>query len=356
MGDIADQSTSVNTATAAIPFMVSDSDTAVTSLTLSGSSSNPTLVPNANIVFVGSGANRTVTVTPAAGRTGTATITVTVSDGSLTASDTFVLTVSSAVTGTVLFTNASGIVIPDVGAGTPYPSTINVSGLGGTISQVTVRLNGFSQTWPADVDVLLVGPTGQKAIVMSDVGGGNVVSGVTLTLSDGAAAVLPQSTTLVSGTFRPTDYTDSNGAESFPAPAAAGPYAAPLSAFNGLSANGTWSLYVVDDGPGDQGSFAGGWSLTITTVSPTVANAPSAETPPQITSIWLDVEQGIRVTISGELGFKYALEASIDLLSWTEIDVQNNATGSVVFRDRVAPYSIRFYRAVTISRGSFNVK
>ena len=54
-----------------------------------------TLVPNGNIVFGGSGANRTVTVTPAAGQLGTATITVTVSDGQLTANDTFVLTVIS---------------------------------------------------------------------------------------------------------------------------------------------------------------------------------------------------------------------------------------------------------------------
>src|SRR5439155_6940544 len=74
---------------------VRDVETPAGSLTVSGSSPNPTLVPNANIVFGGSGANRTVTVTPAAGQNGTATITVTVSDGSLTASDTFVLTVNT---------------------------------------------------------------------------------------------------------------------------------------------------------------------------------------------------------------------------------------------------------------------
>src|SRR6185369_1596967 len=39
------------------------------------------------------------------------------------------------------------------------------------------------------------------------------------------------------------------------------------SVFNGDSANGTWSLYVLDDGQGDQGSIAGGWSLTLTTVA-----------------------------------------------------------------------------------------
>ena len=64
-----------------IAFTVGDAETAAGSLTVSGSSSNPTLVPNANIVFGGSGANRTVTVTPAANQNGTATITVTVSDG-----------------------------------------------------------------------------------------------------------------------------------------------------------------------------------------------------------------------------------------------------------------------------------
>ena len=66
----------MNTATAAIPFTVNDTDTPVNNLTLSRGSSNPALVPTNNIVFGGSGANRTVTVTPAAGQTGTATITV----------------------------------------------------------------------------------------------------------------------------------------------------------------------------------------------------------------------------------------------------------------------------------------
>src|SRR6266571_6397176 len=96
LSNIADLSTSQNTATAPIAFTVGDAQTAAGSLTVSGASSNPTLVPGANIVFGGSGANRTVTVTPALNQTGTATITVTVSDGSLTASKSFVLTVNPA--------------------------------------------------------------------------------------------------------------------------------------------------------------------------------------------------------------------------------------------------------------------
>src|SRR5207237_1172897 len=96
IADIADRSINQDTSTGAIPFTIGDAETAASSLLVNGSSSNPTLVPNSNIVFGGIGSNRTVTVTPAANQFGTATITVTVSDGSLSASDTFLLTVNSA--------------------------------------------------------------------------------------------------------------------------------------------------------------------------------------------------------------------------------------------------------------------
>ena len=62
---------------------------------MSGSSSNPTLVPAASIVFGGSGANRTVRITPATNQNGTATITVTVSDGQLSTITSFLLTVNA---------------------------------------------------------------------------------------------------------------------------------------------------------------------------------------------------------------------------------------------------------------------
>ncbi len=83
----------MDSATPVIPFTVSDADTPTSSLTLSGSSDNTTLVPNAGIVFGGSNGNRTVTVTPATGQTGVANITVTVSDGTDTASTAFQLSV-----------------------------------------------------------------------------------------------------------------------------------------------------------------------------------------------------------------------------------------------------------------------
>lgn len=60
---------------------VADIDNPAGNLTLSGSSNNTSLVPNANVVFGGSGANRTIKITVAPKKSGTATITVVVSDG-----------------------------------------------------------------------------------------------------------------------------------------------------------------------------------------------------------------------------------------------------------------------------------
>jgi hypothetical protein len=94
ISNILDRAIDVNTTLGPIAFTVGDLD-AGTSLTVTGSSSNPTLAPNANIVFGGSGANRTLTITPTTNVTGTATITVTVSDGLATASDSFVLIVNT---------------------------------------------------------------------------------------------------------------------------------------------------------------------------------------------------------------------------------------------------------------------
>nr|HPO07303.1 SUMF1/EgtB/PvdO family nonheme iron enzyme [bacterium] len=96
ISDIANQSTNEDTAKSGIAFTVGDSETAAGSLTVTGTSSNTTLVPNASITFGGSGANRTVTITPAANQSGTTTITITVQDGDGgSATDQFVLTVNA---------------------------------------------------------------------------------------------------------------------------------------------------------------------------------------------------------------------------------------------------------------------
>jgi hypothetical protein len=137
---------------------------------------------------------------------------------------------------------------------------------GTTVLSVNVTLNNFSEGAPDDVDVLLVGPTGVNAILMSDVGDFTNPGGVTLTLSDAAGSGLPDNATLVSGTFQPTNI---GGGDAFPGPAPAPAGTSNLSAFDGTNPNGTWSLYVVDDrASAGTGSFAGGWSLDLTVLIP----------------------------------------------------------------------------------------
>ncbi len=166
--------------------------------------------------------------------------------------------------------NPASITIPDSGAATPYPSPIVVSALPGVVAKVTVTLTGLAHTAPADLDILLVGPTGQTVLLMSDAGASVPVSGVTLTVDDAAPGFLPLDDALVSGTFRPTNYFNP---DVFLPPAPSGPYGAALSGFNGTNPNGTWQLFVLDAFQADSGQIAGGWSLDITT-GPAVPAGP----------------------------------------------------------------------------------
>src|SRR6187455_1780482 len=74
--------------------------------------------------------------------------------------------------------NTGVIQIPDGNVGVPYPSVINVSNIPIQLEKVTVKLNMLSHTFPSDIDILLVGPQGQTAIIMSDVGGATAVNGI----------------------------------------------------------------------------------------------------------------------------------------------------------------------------------
>jgi len=185
--------------------------------------------------------------------------------------------------GCATFSNSATITIPASGVGgisSPYPSNIAVSGLGGAITQVTVAMNGITHTWPTDIDVLLVGPEGQNAIIMSDIGGYSGVSGIDLILDDTVANLLPNGGPLVSNTYHPNNIQACDGKypiDTFPAPAPTPSGASLLSVFNGTNPNGTWSLYVVDDGF-NSGRFSGGWAITVLTdncAGPTATPMPT---------------------------------------------------------------------------------
>ena len=169
------------------------------------------------------------------------------------------------------FTNLTNIHTPapptTSGIADPYPTSVAVSGLPTTGASVnSVTLGTYYHPNPDDVDVVLVSPTGQSVILMSDCGGANAASGQTFILSDAAVSFLSDNGFNATGTYKPSNY---DAVDIWPAP---GPGATPtsvtLSSFTG-NMNGTWSLYVVDDNTGNAGLIST-WSMTFNLPSPVV--------------------------------------------------------------------------------------
>lgn len=199
----------------------------------------------------------------------------------------FVLVAGSgtgAADGPTTFSNTTAIAIPatgsanQIGPASPYPSTINVSGMNGLVTAVTVTMTGLTHSILNDIDAMLVAPDGKNLTVLSDASNPNTftfANNANLTFSDSGAA-LPGSGNVASGTYLPTGQ---NGADSFPSPAPAQSSQTTFAgAFSGISANGDWKLFIVDDATGDIGSMSGGWSLTITTAVSSVATTTTVAT------------------------------------------------------------------------------
>jgi uncharacterized repeat protein (TIGR01451 family) len=211
-----------------------------------------------------------LTVRPNAPGTFTNIALAAASEAELSPADNLATQSTSVILPPTSYTNAVALPVADAtfsgpGLGSPYPSTILVSGLTSAVFKVTVRLNYLNHPLSKDFDVLLVGPRGQSALLMSDAGAGSL-GGVTLTFDDAAEVALPSTGVIAAGVYRPSNY--GAALDVFPPPAPPGPWASSLSGFIGTDPNGPWSLYVVDGIVGGSGSIAGGWNLTISTADP----------------------------------------------------------------------------------------
>jgi hypothetical protein len=179
---IADQTTNEDTATGAIGFTVNDAETAAASLTMSGSSSNPTLVPTANLAFGGSGASRTVTVTPAANQSGTTTITVTVSDGTLTATRAFVLTVTAVNDAPAITAIADQTTIKDTATGAiAFAVNDNETAAAG----LTVSGSSSNPTLVPAVNITFGGSGVSRTVTLTPAANQSGTTTITVTVSDG---------------------------------------------------------------------------------------------------------------------------------------------------------------------------
>jgi hypothetical protein len=140
-----------------------------------------------------------------------------------------------------------------VGPANTYPAVVNVSGVGGTVTKVTltvIDLNGSE-----DLDMALVGPNGAKVMLLSDTCTTKSPEHATWTFED--AALFPVSEFScplnATGSVKPSDY-GNPALDSFVVGGGpAGPFGNSLAAFNGISPNGEWKLYLLDDTEGRVG-------------------------------------------------------------------------------------------------------
>ena len=181
---ITDQTTLEDTPTAAIAFSISDPESPPAGLTLTAASSNTTVVPDANIVFGGTGANRTVIITPAGNQSGTSTITITVSDGSATASTNFVLTVNAS-NDPPTITNINDQTTPE---NTPTGAiAFTIADVDNPVASLTVTGTSSNAALIPDANIVFGGSGANQTVTLTPVSGASGTSTITITVSDGTA-------------------------------------------------------------------------------------------------------------------------------------------------------------------------
>ncbi|MCC6992836.1 MAG: cadherin-like domain-containing protein, partial [Acidobacteria bacterium] len=190
-------STNEDTATPAIAFTIGDAQTAASSLTVTAASNTTALVPNTGgaLALGGAGANRTLVVTPAANQFGTATITVTVSDGALTASRSFTLTVASVNDPPAI----AAITAKTTAEDTPLGVTVNVSDVDSTLGSLTLQAVSSNAALVPAASVVFSGSGATRTATITPAADAVGAATLTFTVSDGAAATATSFTLTVTG-------------------------------------------------------------------------------------------------------------------------------------------------------------
>jgi hypothetical protein len=157
----------------------------------------------------------------------------------------------------------------DFGPANVFPSRIVISGVKGKVTKATLTLIGYDSAFPDDADVLLSRGSGRRVMLMSDTCGGDPIAGENWTFADAAQTFVPNNGPCDNDTktsFKPSNYLgeapepDDLSPSGGPPP----PYTNSLSVFNGISPNGVWSLYALDDSSAFGVGFEiAGWALRL---------------------------------------------------------------------------------------------
>lgn len=297
---------------------------------------------NYGVIGAGSNLTRTFTFTPSGICGGSVTGVVSLVDGATSYGNVSVVFPLGKITlvATQIFTSANSITIRDFTNALPYPSTLAVSGVSSPVSKMTVTLSGLTHTFPSDVSVLLVNPSGQGVKLMAANGGGTDISGVNLTFDDAATANLT-GTAIVSGTYRPTDLRTN---DVFNSPAPSSPYMTNLTML-AASPNGTWNLYVQDFANADSGSISGGWSLLFVNGGNSTNCCATVPAPNFTSTTWSN--RVVRFTWNSQPGAQYQVQYRTNLLTgiWLNLGSPVTAVSNTVgIVDNVSNAPVRFYR------------
>jgi subtilisin-like proprotein convertase family protein len=167
---------------------------------------------------------------------------------------------------TTLTTGPADAAVPGTGSSgtaSPYPVTRTVPGdQDGVITDLDVRIDGIWHQRPDDLDLLLVGPRGQKVVLMSDACGNFETKAFGWEWDDETPNPMPDAGPCELNLYRPTDHAP---ADVWPAPAPPGPYAGTLSAFDLTDPGGDWRLFVLDDSSDKVGFFTNRFQLVMAT-------------------------------------------------------------------------------------------
>ena len=180
---IPDKRIALNTSTTALPFKFGDKETAVGSLILTATSSDTTLVPNANIVIT-SGAttgSRFVTVTPATSQQGVATITISVTDGDGNVS-------TSIFTVTVGAPSISNITNKETAMNnTTSPIAFTISDNETAASSLTLTGGSSNTNLVTSANIVFGGSDSNRTVTITPEANQTGLSTITVTVSDGTS-------------------------------------------------------------------------------------------------------------------------------------------------------------------------
>ena len=156
-------------------------------LTLSATSSAPSLIPQPQIAYVSPANTGTLSFTPAAGQTGTATITVTVNDGKATASSSFQVTVLK----TVLPNNTAPTItdIPEqfmLGDGSSLEVAFSIADAETAVSGLSLRATSSVESLLRSQGIVFSGTAQERVATLTPEAGQTGETEISLIVSDGS--------------------------------------------------------------------------------------------------------------------------------------------------------------------------